>query len=394
MVTSSTTLLASPGLGYDGVVRISVGGYFGTGVLLHDGRTILTSAHLVDDLDPSIDVRFDTIAGEQVIEAISVLIHPEYDPVNGNHDLALIWLGSQAPTQAERYALYRDTNEVSQVMTMVGYGMTGNGSTGVNFYQSQSSRTMAANRFEADAALLTTIPGTSIAWQPATGSQLLADFDNGLTANDALGILLGLWNAGEGDREGLIAPGDSGGPAFIGHTVAGIASYTASLHTFSGYPDIDSSPNSSFGEIGAWQRVSAYQQWIDQATRAMYADAPTSPAEVERSVQEGDAETVLAYFLLQFTGVRATPEEILQVDFATRDGSARADEDYLAVAGTLKLYPHETQAVIPVEIIDDTLAEPDETFYMDVFNPVGGSFGEGMITLTAVRTIIDDDALA
>lgn len=394
MVTASTIQLASPGLGYDGVVRISVGGYYGTGVLLQDGRTILTSAHLVEDLDSHIDVRFDTIAGEQVVEATSALIHPEYDLVNGNHDLALIWLGSPAPTQAERYALYRDTDEVNQIMTMVGYGATGTGSTGVNFYQSQSPRAMVVNRFEADAALITTIPGTNIAWQPAPGSQLLADFDNGLTANDALGALLGLWNTGEGDREGLIAPGDSGGPAFIGPTVAGIASYTASLHTFSEYPDIDSSPNSSFGEIGAWQRVSAYQQWIDQAKRTMYADAPTSPAEVKQSVQEGDAGTVMAYFLLQFTGVRETPEQILQVDFATRDGSGHAGVDYLAVSGTLKLYPNENQAVIPVEIIGDTLAEPDETFYMDVFNPVGGSFGEGIITLTAVRTIIDDDALA
>ncbi|NCC85837.1 MAG: trypsin-like serine protease [Clostridia bacterium] len=393
MVTASTILLASPGLGYDGVVRISVGGYFGTGVLLHDGRTILTSAHLLADITSAIDVRFETIAGEQVIEAISALIHPEYDPLNGNHDLALIWLGSPAPMQAERYALYRDIDEVNQVMTMVGYGATGTGSTGANLYQSQPSRTITVNRFEADAALLTTMPGTDIVWQPAPGSQLLADFDNGLTVNDALGVLLGLWNTGEGDSEGLIAPGDSGGPAFIGHTVAGIASYTARLYTSFGQPDIDSTPNSSFGEIGAWQRVSAYQQWIDQATRAMYADVPTSPAEVEHNVQEGDAGTVMVYFLLQFTGERATPEQILQVDFATRDGSARAGEDYLAVTGTLKLYPSENQAVIPVEIISDTLAEPDETFYMDIFNPVGGSFGEDIITLTAVRSIIDDDAL-
>jgi hypothetical protein len=32
-----------------------------------------------------------------------------------------------------------------------------------------------------------------------------------------------------------------------------------------------------------------------------------------------------------------------------------------------------------------------EYFYLDIFNPVGGSFGEGVVKLTAVRTIIDDD---
>jgi hypothetical protein len=30
-------------------------------------------------------------------------------------------------------------------------------------------------------------------------------------------------------------------------------------------------------------------------------------------------------------------------------------------------------------------------FYLDVTNPVGGSFGEGVVTLTAVRTILDND---
>ncbi len=41
----------------------------------------------------------------------------------------------------------------------------------------------------------------------------------------------------------------------------------------------------------------------------------------------------------------------------------------------------------------DTVPEPNETFYLDVFNPVGGSFGEGVVKLTAVRTILYDDGL-
>lgn len=393
MITAFSTILASSGLGFDGVVRISVGGYYGTGVLLHDGRTILTAAHLLAQIDSPIVVRFETSAGEQFIDGLSALIHPDYDPVNVNNDLALIWLDSSAPTHAERYTLYRNSDEINKVATMVGYGATGTGSTGAILSQNLQLRSMAANRFDADAGLLTTMPGGNIAWQPIPGTQLIADFDNGLNLNDALGVLLGLWDTGEGHSEGLIAQGDSGGPAFIDHSVAGIASYTASLYSSFGDPDIDSTTNSSFGEIGAWQRVSAYQQWIDQGMRAVYADAPATPAEVKRSVQEGDSGTTIAYFLLEFTGIRETQGQILQVDFATRDGSARAGEDYLAVSGTLKLYPDENQAVIPVEIIGDATAEPEEAFFMDVFNPVGGSFGEDIVTLTAVRTIIDDDSM-
>jgi len=44
-----------------------------------------------------------------------------------------------------------------------------------------------------------------------------------------------------------------------------------------------------------------------------------------------------------------------------------------------------------VEIIGDTKPEPTECFYLDIFNPVGGSFGPGIEKLSAVRYIIDDD---
>jgi hypothetical protein len=169
-----------------------------------------------------------------------------------------------------------------------------------------------------------------------------------------------------------------------------VASYIASLGG-SNSPDIDAQTNSSFGEIGAWQRVSAQQQWIDQTLRQHYPNPPTTPNEVEKWVPEGDGGTHYAYFLLQFIGVRADPEQILSVDYATRDGTALAGRDYLAVSDTLRLYPDENQAVIPVEVIGDETPEPDEIFYLDVFNPVGGSFGAGVLTLTAARTIVDDD---
>ena len=106
---------------------------------------------------------------------------------------------------------------------------------------------------------------------------------------------------------------------------------------------------------------------------------------------EGDVGTQLVYFLLQFTGVRSTPNEVLSVDYTTRDGSAHAGSDYIRAQGTLNLYPGEDQAVILVEILGDATPEPDETFYLDVINPAGGSFGEGVVKLTAVRTIVDDD---
>ncbi|WP_079435508.1 Calx-beta domain-containing protein [Zoogloea sp. LCSB751] len=392
-VTSFTDLRnrALPGEGYDGVVRVSAGGYYGTGVLLYDGQAVLTAAHLFDHGSMTASVRFETASGIQTIASSSVVVHPLYNH-NGSSDLALVWLGQSAPQAAERYTLYRDSDDIGQVATLVGYGLPGFGATGtLAGYNAGDLRLKAENRMDADFGTLQAGLGNSLSWTAPAESQLLADFDDGVITHDALGQLLNLYDAGLGVDEGLIASGDSGGPAFIQGQLAGIATYTASLYQGSVHPDIDANLNSSFGEIAAWQRVSYYQQWIDQSLRTHYPDAPTKPEDVKKAVPEGNSGTTLAYFLLQFTGVRSDPNEILSVDFATRDGTAKAGQDYVAVHGTLKLYPGENQAVIPVEIVGDTVAEPDEAFYLDLTHPVGGSFGDGVVQLTAVRTIVNDD---
>lgn len=375
----------------DGVVRVSFGGYYGTGALLFDGRAILTAAHLFQGHTGTASVVLETTSGPQVLAVDRVLQHPGYD-TQSNNDLALVWLAQSAPVAANRYDIYRGEDEIGQQFTLVGYGRAGTGSTGAMASGTDAPlRLRAANQFDADGATLKNYLGSVIAWSPQAGTQLIADFDNGLVANDALGRLVGRSDLGLGLDEGLIAPGDSGGPAFIGGQLAGVASYTASLSSGTVHPDIDGNANSSFGEIAAWQRVSAYQQWIDQSLRAHYSDAPARVEDIKKEVTESHGGTSYAYFLLQFTGVRSDPDQILSVDCATRDGTALAGSDYLAMRGSIRLYPGEDQAVIPVEIIGDSAPEPDETFYLDVFNPVGGSFGEGVVRLTAVRTILDDD---
>jgi secreted trypsin-like serine protease len=389
---TNTTNRASAGKGYDGVVRLSVAGYYCTGSLLFDGRAILTAAHLFSHGSTSTSILFETASGSQTVTANKVLVNPNYDSVNSNNDLALVWLSESAVVDANRYNLYRDTNEMSQTMTMVGYGLPGLGSTGsMTNYNGNPLRLKADNQFDADAVLLKSYLGSTINWSPLSGSQLIADFDDGSPTHDALGCLINRNNTGLGSNEGLIAPGDSGGPALISGLLAGVASYTTSLSLGGIKPDVDTMQNSSFGEIGAWQRVSHYQQWIDQSMRGSYPDAPTKPEEVKTSVVEGNSGTGYVYFLVQFNGVRSDPNQILSVNYVTRDGTALAGSDYLAVSGQLNLYPTENQAVIPVEIVGDTLPEPSEYFYLDVFNPVGGSFGEGIVKLTATRTIVDND---
>lgn len=386
---------AGVGAGFDGVVRIACGGHYGTGVLLYGGHAVLTSAHLfANGTAADTSVFFETRAGSQTVTVSQVATLPSYDAAQDNNDLALVWLSGSAPVAAQRYELYRSSDEIGQTLTLVGYGEPGTGATGVlTNYGGNPLRLKASNQFDADAATLKTWLGAQMNWTPTPGTQLIADFDNGSAAQDALGRLMNRPGTGLGQNEGLISPGDSGGPAFINAQVAGIASYTARLSNGSTAPDMDGLNNSSFGEIAAWQRVSYYQQWIDQSLRAHYPNAPSRPQDVQKTVVEGNSGTSYAYFLLQFTGLRSDPSQLSSVDYATRDGTATAGQDYLGVHGTLLLYPNENQAAIAVEVIGDRTAEADETFYLDVSHPVGGSFGAGVVTLTAVRTIVNDDGV-
>ncbi|GEK48317.1 Calx-beta domain-containing protein [Halomonas pacifica] len=380
-----------PGEGYDGVVRVVADDSYGTGTLLYGGRAVLTSAHVVEDAE-RVTVHFSTVDGAAALSGASLALHPEYDAVDANNDMALVWLSQPAPLSAARSALYRQDDERGQTTTLVGYGLTGEGDSGYDDSPRTShSKHLAENRFDVTGDELKQALGGGINWWPRAESQLILDFDDGSQAHDALGLLAGYDDIGLGAREGMIAPGDSGGPAFIGDKVAGVATYAASLTRNGLSPDVNDAFDSSFGEVAGFQRVSYYQRWIDQSLREADDQAPSRADQVVTRIIEGDEGTQLAYFLVEFRGQRERPDQWVSVDYATRDGSATAGEDYLAVADTLVLYPGESQAVIPVEVIGDNRVEPDETFFLDVFNPVGGEFADGLVTLTAVRTIVDDD---
>ena len=381
------------GQGFDGVVRVSIDNFYGTGVLLYGGAAVLTAAHLFNSSTSSARVLFETASGTTTVSSRQVLVHTAYDASGGNNDLALVWLAAPAPAAAQRYSLYRGADEVGQAFDLVGYGVPGLGATGtVTGYTGNPVRLKATNIFDAGIETVKNALGSAVGWSPAAGTQLVADFDNGQTAQDAFDRLINRPDLGTGQTEGLISRGDSGGPAFVQGKLAGIASYTSNLSFGSIRPDINNMLDSSFGEIAAWQRVSYYQQWIDQSLRGQYTNAPKTPAEVQKTVPEGNSGTVTTYFLLQFNGTRSSPNHLISVDYSTRDGTAKAGTDYLAASGTLVLYPNESQALIPIEILGDTVSEPDETFFLDVFNPQGASFGEGVVKLTAMRTILNDDA--
>ena len=70
----------------------------------------------------------------------------------------------------------------------------------------------------------------------------------------------------------------------------------------------------------------------------------------------------------------------------------------MITTGVLNIYDDDDDdeefALIPVELVEDSKAESDEVFYMDVTNPIGGTFVGSALKLSAIRTIIDDDWIA
>jgi hypothetical protein len=79
----------------------------------------------------------------------------------------------------------------------------------------------------------------------------------------------------------------------------------------------------------------------------------------------------------------------VSVHYASRDGSAKADQDYLPAHGDIIFVAGQTWAQVMIETLPDQRAEGDETFSLVLTSPQGGNFG-GQTELVASRTILDD----
>jgi len=102
------------------------------------------------------------------------------------------------------------------------------------------------------------------------------------------------------------------------------------------------------------------------------------------SVLEGYTGTSEARFTVNLSKPMRVP---VSVDFATANGTALAGSDYVATNGTITFLPGETNHLIVVAVIGDALDELNESFFVNLTNPLN-------VTLTdtqARATIVDDD---
>jgi hypothetical protein len=80
--------------------------------------------------------------------------------------------------------------------------------------------------------------------------------------------------------------------------------------------------------------------------------------------------------------------KIVTVDYATGDGTAAAPSDYASRSGTIIFMAGETSKTVSVALVQDAVAEPDETFTLSLSRAVNATFSDGQ----GVATIVDDDA--
>lgn len=77
------------------------------------------------------------------------------------------------------------------------------------------------------------------------------------------------------------------------------------------------------------------------------------------------------------------------VKLNTSDGTATAGSDYVPLSETLTFAPGETEKTLTVQIINDDVLEPAETFHLTLSGPTGNSTLGGQSSATL--TIGDDD---
>ena len=83
----------------------------------------------------------------------------------------------------------------------------------------------------------------------------------------------------------------------------------------------------------------------------------------------------------------AASAQTIKVDYDTSSGTARESHDFTATGGTLTFAPGATRSTISVQLTDDALDEPAETFTMALDSPVKAVIDAG----TATGTITDND---
>ena len=213
--------------GYDAVCMVTdqADSFACTGTLI-DSRHVLTAGHCGQKwsghTDPKIIFGPTFWSPLAIYQGERVYQHPGYRgernlTYDSSNDMCIVRLSADV-TEVAPVGIYRSTPTVGQILTLVGFGGVGSGATGSD--GSAGVKYVGTTPIEG-------VSSTIITWI----------FDPG---------------------ESSIAPGDSGGPAFIGGQVAGVTSAG----------EITGGPPAQWGDQAWDTRVDPYAEWIDNIIAA------------------------------------------------------------------------------------------------------------------------------
>lgn len=115
-----------------------------------------------------------------------------------------------------------------------------------------------------------------------------------------------------------------------------------------------------------------------------FAPGPPSLSINDVTVLEGNSGSVNASFTVNLS---AASNQVVSLNYTTANGTAAAGSDYVATSGSVTFPIGVTTQPIVVSVIGDILIESNETFFVNLSNPVNATIADAQ----GLGTITDDD---